>query len=465
MQGTPNILVISDLHLGEDIGALHPEHMDLGLVEQQLTAFIEHHGAHPAGGRPWRLIINGDMVDFLAMRLMPADVGLLTGIDEDDHLYGLGTTAPAALAKVDAVVDRHPEVFAALARFVDAGHFVAIVIGNHDVEFHWKEVQQRLRERLQATLTNTTSFNERLSFHPWFFWEDGVWVEHGHLYDPYCTVEDVLDPFTDDGTDVDPSLSASLMRYVNNHYAPHSGHDEPWSFAAYFVWFFRQGGWRMWDIVGAFGRMTQRILQTAGRLASPSKMRQARRAKRLPRLRRLAQRFQLDPVAVHSVDKLTRIPVVIDRTRVLRSLMLDRLALMALAGCAVLTLLVMSSWPVFGVVTALIAVGLWRAHLHLSATTAPHVNTAQLTKVAREIRKRMAAKIVVFGHTHEPVAQQEEGGWTFNTGSWVPDGVDNDRAFTHLRIVRGAKDRLHATLRRWTKGRSIPFVPATSQTG
>ena len=155
----------------------------------------------------------------------------------------------------------------------------------------------------------------------------------------------------------------------------------------------------------------------------------------------------------------------IDRTRVLRSLMLDRLALMALAGFAVVALLLMSSWPVFAVVSALIAIGLWRAHLHLSATTAPHVNTAQLTKVAREIRKRMAAKIVVFGHTHEPVAQQEDGGWTFNTGSWVPDGADNGQAFTHLRIVRGAKDRLHATLRRWTKGRSIPFVPGATQTG
>lgn len=458
----PNLLVISDLHLGEDIGAAHSNALDH--VEDELVRFLDHHRDNPVDERPWRLVVNGDMVDFLAMKLMPAEAGILTGLDEDDHFYGLGTTAPAALAKMDAVTRRHPQLFAALARFVDAGNELSIVIGNHDVEFYWDTVQQRFVEAMAAHATDPSALRERVHFHPWFFWEDGVWVEHGHLYDPYCSVEDVLDPFTDDGKDLDPSLSGALMRYVNNHYAPHSGHAEPWSFAAYLGWFLRQGGWRMLDIASAFGRMTQRTLRAAGRLAVPSPKRLERRERRFARLRQLAASTRLDPKALLSVDALTRRPVLVARARVLRSLMLDRLALVGASVVVLLLALTVLSWPLVALTTALVLLGLAGAQHYLALHSEAHVSTRRLVRVARAIRERVAARIVVFGHTHEPVARRDAGGWTFNTGSWVcEDPAHRDRAFTHLRIIRGGRRRLHATLRRWTGGRSVPFVPPTGQ--
>src|SRR5690606_26984237 len=103
---------------------------------------------------------------------------------------------------------------------------------------------------------------------------------------------------------------------------------------------------------------------------------------------------------------------------------------------------------------------------YLALNTEAHVSTRRLVRVASAIRERVAARVVVFGHTHEPVARRDSGGWTFNTGSWVcEDPAHSDRAFTHLRVVRSGGQRLQATLRRWSAGRSVPFVPRVGQTG
>src|SRR5262249_35269809 len=131
-----NILIISDLHLGEDLkpamGKAALPH--LSILERELAAFLDHHRKTRRDGLPWHLIVNGDMVDFQSVCLLPAagdDVGA-----PDDHVYGLGTRPAAALRKMERVLERHPGVFRALARFVAAGNRLSIVVGNHDAEFH-----------------------------------------------------------------------------------------------------------------------------------------------------------------------------------------------------------------------------------------------------------------------------------------------------------------------------------------
>lgn len=454
-----NLLVVSDLHLGEDIGTSLGERGDarVALTERELARFFDHHATHREDARPWHLVINGDMADFLAMILMPGDVGVITGLDEDDHWYGLGTTAPAAQIKVTAVLDRHDGVFRALARFLLAGNEVSIIIGNHDVEFHWPEAQRVFRDRLNALARELGDIDvaDAIHFHPWFFFDNGVWIEHGHLYDPYCSVDDVLDPFTDDGHDLDPSVSGWLMRYLNNHYAPHSGHAEPWGFAAYLTWFLSQGATRMSAILSAFVRMNQRLLQVATARATPGKLRRARRRRHLAKLRVLAERFQLDPDAVSQVDALRKRPVVVDRTRLVQALMLDRLVLTLATAMLVLSAFVVLSWSGFAAVTAALALMLLYANHKLHHSREPQVSTKSLLAVGRRIRQLVKARIVVFGHTHDPVAEHDEDGSTFNTGSWVPDEhVGLRRAFTHLRIVRRGAEKIEATLCRWADGRS-----------
>src|SRR5215510_7671797 len=122
-----NVLIISDLHLGEDLkpatksGYLH----HVPLLEQQLESFLAHYRRFRRDGRPWELIVNGDMVDFISVCLFPCEDSD-PGFDPEDRIYGLGTRRGDARRKMQRVLERHPGVFRALAAFVGAGNKLSV---------------------------------------------------------------------------------------------------------------------------------------------------------------------------------------------------------------------------------------------------------------------------------------------------------------------------------------------------
>src|SRR5690606_37827431 len=63
-----DLLVISDLHLGESLGATSDRTRDL---DRALVEFLAHHAR---SGR-WRLVVNGDMLDLVGATVLPAEVG------------------------------------------------------------------------------------------------------------------------------------------------------------------------------------------------------------------------------------------------------------------------------------------------------------------------------------------------------------------------------------------------------
>src|SRR5262249_43491478 len=137
-----NILVISDLHLGEDLrpGVANLSHLrHLVKLERALEAFLTHHTRERLDGKPWTLVVNGDMVDFLAVQMMP-EAG--DEADDEERLYGLGFDEVCSQKKLERVIVRHTGVFSRLAEFVGAGNELVIVVGNHDPEFHYPRVQR-----------------------------------------------------------------------------------------------------------------------------------------------------------------------------------------------------------------------------------------------------------------------------------------------------------------------------------
>src|SRR6187397_2626215 len=68
-----NTLVISDLHLGEDLSPVATEasRLHVDIVERQLCAFLRHYTRRREGGLPWRLVVNGDLIDFLSISIGP----------------------------------------------------------------------------------------------------------------------------------------------------------------------------------------------------------------------------------------------------------------------------------------------------------------------------------------------------------------------------------------------------------
>jgi len=122
-----NILVISDLHLGEDLrpGGANVSYLrHLVKLERELENFLAHYTAHRLDDRPWRLVVNGDMVDFMSVMILP-DEKAGDDTDDEDKLYGLGFGERQSQKKMERVIARHQGVFKRLGEFVAAGTTVS----------------------------------------------------------------------------------------------------------------------------------------------------------------------------------------------------------------------------------------------------------------------------------------------------------------------------------------------------
>src|SRR5690606_24531698 len=113
-----------------------------------LASLLLHYAAHRENGRPWRLIVVGDMVDFIAITDVPEEGEAPFPISEMERECGLAPEPEKACWKLNRVMRRHERVFLGLARFLRAGHEVVIIRGNHDADWCWPEVQTLLRSHL-----------------------------------------------------------------------------------------------------------------------------------------------------------------------------------------------------------------------------------------------------------------------------------------------------------------------------
>ena len=479
MSGTHNILVVSDLHLGEDLSpsATEETSRDLRVAERQLVQFLRKYTRRRADGRPWRLVINGDMVDFLTICVFPDKHAVLRDIEHshDEREHGLRRREDAAGIKLDAVVDRHPDFFRALARFLAVGNAVEVISGNHDTEFYWSEIQERLRDRVARTWTSMAASSRpgaatelevraAIRFHRWFYYEPGVvWIEHGHQYDECCSFEYNLNPVDARGEAIIPNVDTAGMRYVTNQIPEATPHGtEEWSFGGYLQ--FAAGlGWRgAWRLGRGYFLFALTLIRQ-WRKARISRSRRRRRALHRDQLRALSQTSPLDYDTLSELDAMQRPPVITNLRRLMQILMLDK-TLVSLAA-------------VFVVLVGLLALPLlWALLLAGAAVAGNHLAHQWLSRgrvidadvplqiVPSRILEHVDARYVIFGHTHIPIAQQldsdEQGErWYFNTGTWVPSGKPGLlRSFTHV-VIRRGKDGPVAALCQWRDGASRQFTP------
>ena len=62
-------------------------------------------------------------------------------------------TAKKSVAKLDRILDGHRAMFQAMRTFADADNRqVTFIVGNHDQDLLWEEVQQLLRERVHPRI-------------------------------------------------------------------------------------------------------------------------------------------------------------------------------------------------------------------------------------------------------------------------------------------------------------------------
>lgn len=468
-----NILVISDLHLGEDLrpGVANVSYLrHLVKLERELCAFLGYHTQNRIDGKPWTLVVNGDMVDFMSVCIMPEEV--VAGDDEEDKLYGLGFGERQSQKKLEKVIVRHQGVFGKLAEFIAAGNELVIVVGNHDFEFRYEIVQRTLSEWLTGLAVGAgaddatkAEFAARIQFCPWFYYrEELVYIEHGHQYDEYCSFDYLLHPLAESNgkkggkkSRVALSVAHAGMRYFANQlpeYNPHTA--EHWGFLNYVTWAWAQGLKGAIRLCYFYGLLVWRVVELWYALVDFDTETE-RRAVHQERLRGLSAHWKIAEEKLVALDGLRRVPVTKRLWKLLGALFIDRVLLGAVAiATATLLGVHLHGWPrLVGPFLVLLAFAIGNEILNRIRLEEPSV---KLRLAPNSIKRLVNAKFIVFGHSHAPeTIQLDDGGTYFNTGTWASD--DARHAFTHL-LVRPASDgeAARAELRQWKDGVSIAYV-------
>lgn len=440
-----NYLVVSDLHIGE-LGSHGLE--GIRTVDHALVRFVDWYRAHREGGRPWRLVIAGDGIDFLHFSLKS-----LSALQDEAN----------AVHALEQIVAENRAVFAALARFVGAGHELLVLKGNHDAELHWDRVQDKLRalllelwiEQLEgrsATVQAVDAFGARVTVHRWFYHHHGVlYVEHGNQYDELCSFEHVLCPVGEDYAIESPLSHATLRVFADlvRHMDPHAV--DRWGLGQFVRWVLSLGPALVMRAAGAYLGCAAWLTRLARRVAKSSV---GARTHHEHRLRALGEHFDLEHEALELLDRLKRRPAGRRIREGFRMLFFDQLLLVAATASIALGL---ALGPGSAVVRGAVGVTVFAAAWLLSRRWLRWRKVEahpKLAESAEHVAAIFEVPLVVFGHSHVPEVRRLEGreATYVNTGSWTHDGASG---LTHLFIALG-EGVTRAELRRWNPVTSSP---------
>lgn len=459
-----NVVVISDLHLGEDLSEVASEQTrrDVAMASAAAADFLRHLTQRRDDSLPWKLVINGDLLDFLSLQVSPAHPGLagvteLGGLGRRDRLvHGAGRVPEASAIRVDMIAEHHAPFFRALARFLAAGNHVDIIAGNHDRELTHPLVAERFRAALRSAGARERDLVDRLRFHDWFVHVPGVaWIEHGHQYDEQCSFEHNLAPTSPRG-EVIPNVDATSVRYLSSAASvdPHS--TEEWTFGGYMKFALSCGPRGILRLARGYGHFVYGLWQ-ASRAHRALLARRRRTARHELRLAELAEERNMPLSTLRAVDQLRRMPITRSMGRVCRMLMIDRMALSLLTVLAALIVGLWSGWP-YGPLTGTATLLLGLLGGEAVSRRVPRDPSMALATVPERIHQIVGTPIVVFGHTHAALKiPLSAGGVYINGGTWLPairPGLL--RAFTHV-VIRHGKNAPEVHLRQWRDGRSRPF--------
>lgn len=174
MPASRTVYVISDLHLGgayPDPNRTGDRGFRICTHAPEVGDFIKALAAKPVTP-PIELVINGDLVDFLAEGDEPGKWSPFT-MDSD-----------AAVRKFKAIAGRDQVIFDALREFLARGHKLVLLLGNHDLELSLPAVREALGELIGAAGKNFVFFYDGEAYRV-----GDALIEHGNRYDVWNMVD------------------------------------------------------------------------------------------------------------------------------------------------------------------------------------------------------------------------------------------------------------------------------------
>ena len=455
---THNLLVVSDLHFGEELlpGTSLEKRQIVELGARTFVEFLGHYQQRRENGRPWRLVVAGDLFDFMSV-IVPAQLAEARRI-RDVRLWGASRAGPAAVERMKLVAQRHRAVLTQLIAFANAGHVVDIVVGNHDIELLDVAVATELSRQLVLLAGTRLDGLARIRIAPWGVYVPGtVWIEHGHQHDEACSFEFGFAPTSPAAS---PDVAATFLtnvdyaavRYLATTAPELDAHGaEQWSIVGYMRYAYHHGGLRAF--VRSYVHFVGALL-TARRQHQSRRQREARRTQHQARLVQVASEAGLSLTTAGALDRLGRAPITTSWRRLAAMLSLDVWAVLgAGALLAVVTLILFRWWLALPIVGAIA----WATKASLQRLSRTHVaSQLPMRRVPERIAAIVEVPLVIFGHTHEPLRMKMPSGATYiNSGTWLPAARPGlRRCFTYVRILpsRTAGEPPRADILQWHNG-------------
>jgi UDP-2,3-diacylglucosamine pyrophosphatase LpxH len=161
------LFVISDLHLGGEPATETAPDLEMCTphARERVDHFIRYAAAQRLEQQDVRLVINGDIVDFLA------EEGARPFLGDDIR----------AREVLQRIMGRTQKVWTALRDFVASGAALTLLLGNHDIELSLPGPRHLLLDRLGPGRVEFIYDNQA-------FVDGPVLIEHGNRYDTWNMV-------------------------------------------------------------------------------------------------------------------------------------------------------------------------------------------------------------------------------------------------------------------------------------
>lgn len=423
--------IISDLHLCE----AQPIHPRYPLWKKYKTAqfffdedfvYFLNEIKQKSKGEPIELILNGDIFDFDSVTELPDNP--IYRISWFERSRGLGPRPECAEFKIHRILDHHPIFLKALQDFLISGHRLVFVIGNHDVELHFPEVQNAIMSRLKGE----RSENLLVRFSDWFYISNqDTLVEHGNQQDPYCVCEDPINPFVKKYNHIEVKLPFGNLasRYLINgmgFFNPHVEQNYIMSVAEYVKFFYRYimraQPFLIWTWFWSSVMVLWHIFKD--RFAVPYK----RFFSIEDRVNDIARRANAQPRMVRELRELFAESASYNPFLIARELWLDR-AFLILLSFFFFLILVLFIKQIFQISFLWMFIPLFLLLPFFMFYSKSVTSLAEQFKEPNEKILSMTALItktnrVVYGHTHKPLHLVIGPVEHLNSGCWSPAFLD-----------------------------------------
>lgn len=423
--------VISDLHLCE----AEPPHPSIPLWKRYKSKdfFFDHifedflkHIAVKSRGETVELILNGDIFDFDSMMALPEDAPYKISWLEQKR--GLHPEESKSSFKIRRILEDHKQWVSALRDFLMKGHRAVFVIGNHDLELHFPQVQRDIMEALNLPEHLTKS----VRFCAFFYISNGdTLVEHGNQYDAYCLCQNPINPMVQKFNRVEMRIPFGDLagRYLINgmgFFNPHVDTNFIMSMREYMNFFFKyllraqpaiMWTWFWGSCVILAQSFVDRLLPE---LKDPLTIED--------RIEDIAKNANATPRMVRELKELTVDPAASNPLLIMKELWLDRALLVLIGFLGVFQLFAfvklvfdISLFWIFIPLACYIPFFIFYSKSVTSSVSKYKEPSERVLRIASQITR---TKRIVYGHTHEYRHEMIGNIEHLNSGCWSPAFLD-----------------------------------------